>query len=151
MTATGIGIAKRLGREQLRGIETAVGQVNTTMVALLGPVRRSALLKVATIDGDTTDVQVYGRHKQRAECNHAGQRNLRPHIGFWAEAGVPLAAELMAGAADARSNCVELLDRAIAALPEGGADRPGPLGRRLLRRRARARLRGTQGAVRDRR
>jgi hypothetical protein len=45
------------------------------MVGLLGQVRRSALLKVATIDGDTTDVQVCGRHKQRVEYNHAGQRN----------------------------------------------------------------------------
>jgi hypothetical protein len=118
-STTAAGIARRFGEQQLRGIETAIGQVNTTMVGLGGPVRRSALLKVATIDGDTTDVEVYGRHKEHAEYNHAGQRNLRPHIGFWAEAGVPLAAELMAGAADPRSNCVQLLDRAIAALPAG--------------------------------
>lgn len=38
---------------------------------------------------------------------------------LWAEAGVPLAGELMSGAADPRSNCVELLDRSIAALPAG--------------------------------
>jgi hypothetical protein len=118
-STTAAGIARRFGTEQLRGIETAIGQVNTRLVGLVGQVRRSALLKVATIDGDTTDVEVYGRHKEQVEYNHAGQRNLRPHIGFWAEAGVPLAAELMAGAADARSNCVQLLDRAIAALPEG--------------------------------
>ena len=59
-----------------------------------------------------------GRRKQ-VEYNHTGQRNLRAHIGFWAEAGVPLAAQLMAGAADPRSNAVEMLDRAIAALPPG--------------------------------
>lgn len=118
-STTAAGIARRFGAEQLGGIETAIGQVNTAMVGLVAPVRRSALLKVATIDGDTTDVEVYGRHKERVEYNHAGQRNLRPHIGFWAEAGVPLAAELMAGAADPRSNCIELLDRAIAALPDG--------------------------------
>lgn len=118
-STTAAGIARRFGPEQLRGIEPAIGAVNTTMVGLVGQVRRSALLKVATIDGDTTDVEVYGRHKEQVEYNHAGQRNLRPHIGFWAEAGVPLAAELMAGAADPRSNCVELLDRAIAALPDG--------------------------------
>jgi hypothetical protein len=118
-STTAAGIARRFGDEQLRGIETALGQVNTSVVGLVGPVRRSALLKVATIDGDTTDVEVYGRHKEQVEYNHAGQRNLRPHITFWAEAGVPLAAELMAGAADPRSNCVQLLDRAIAALPDG--------------------------------
>jgi hypothetical protein len=118
-STTAAGIARRFDKQQLRGVETAIGQVNTRMIGLVAPVRRSALLKVATIDGDTTDVEVYGRHKERVEYNHAGQRNLRPHIGFWAEAGVPLAAELMAGAADARSNCIELLDRAIAALPDG--------------------------------
>lgn len=118
-STTAAGIAKRFTASRLRGIETAVGQVNTTMVGLLGPVRRSALLKVATIDGDTTDVEVYGRQKQKVEYSHGGQRNLRPHIGFWAEAGVPLAAELMPGAGDPRSNCVELLDRAISALPDG--------------------------------
>jgi hypothetical protein len=78
-STTAAGIARRFGRQQLRGVETALGQVNTRLVGLVGPVRRSALLKVATIDGDTTDVEVYGRHKQRAEYNHAGQRNLRPH------------------------------------------------------------------------
>lgn len=118
-STTAAGIAKRFIAVHLRGIETAVGQVNTTMVALVGQVRRSALLKVATIDGDTTDVEVYGRTKQQAQYSHSGQRNLRPHIGFWAEAGVPLAAELMPGADDPRSNCVDLLDRSIAALPAG--------------------------------
>lgn len=32
---------------------------------------------------------------------------------------MPLAAELMPGADDPRSNCVQMLDRSIAALPEG--------------------------------
>lgn len=118
-STTAAGIARRFRAEHLRGIETALGVVNTRLVALVGQVRRSALLKTATIDGDTTDVEVFGRRKEKAEYSHGGQRNLRPHLGFWAEAGVPLAAELMAGAADPRSNCVELLDRAIAALPEG--------------------------------
>ena len=116
---TAAGIARRFGEAQLRGIETAIGAVNTRMVAVTGQVRRSALLKVATIDGDTTDVEVFGRQKEKAEYSHGGQRNLRPHIGFWAEGGVPLAAELMPGAADPRSNCVDLLDRSIAALPQG--------------------------------
>lgn len=118
-STTAAGIARRFTAEHLRGIETAIGQVNNRMVSLVGQVRRSALLKVATIDGDTTDVEVFGRLKANAEYNHTGQRNLRPHLGFWAEAGVPLAGELMAGAADPRSNCVDLLDRSIAALPDG--------------------------------
>ena len=105
--------------DTLRGIETAIGEINSRLVTLVGQVRRTSLLKTATIDGDTTDVEVFGRLKQKAEYNHSGQRNLRPHLGFWAEAGVPLAGELMAGAADPRSNCVALLDRSIAALPDG--------------------------------
>jgi DDE family transposase len=118
-STTAAGIARRFSAEHLRGIETAIGQITNRMVSLVGQVRRSALLKVATIDGDTTDVEVFGRLKENAEYNHTGQRNLRPHLGFWAEAGVPLAGELMPGAGDPRSNCVELLDRSIAALPEG--------------------------------
>jgi hypothetical protein len=118
-STTAAGIARRFADHHLRGIETAIAEVNTRMVSLAGQVRRSALLKVATIDGDTTDVEVFGRQKEKAEYSHGGQRNLRPHLGFWAEAGVPLAGELMAGAADPRSNCVQLLDRSIAALPTG--------------------------------
>lgn len=118
-STTAAGVAKRFTAAQLRAVETAVGQVNTAMVALTSPVRASTLLKVVTIDGDTTDVEVYGRTKEHAEYHHNGQRNLRPHIAFWAEAGVPLAAELMPGADDPCSNCVDMLDRAIAALPAG--------------------------------
>jgi len=118
-STTAAGIAKRFTGTHLGGVEAAVGQVNTAMVSLVGQVRASTLLKVATIDGDTTDVEVYGRTKEHAEYNHGGARNLRPHIGFWAEAGVPLAAELMPGADDPRSNCVDMLDRSIAALPDG--------------------------------
>lgn len=118
-STTAAGIAKTFTGEHLAGIEAAIGQVNTTMVSLVGQVRASSLLKVATIDGDTTDVEVYGRTKEHAEYNHSGQRNLRPHIGFWAEPGLPLAAELMPGANDPRSNCVQMLDRSIAALPAG--------------------------------
>lgn len=118
-STTAAGIARRFTAEHLRGVETAIGEVNSRMLALVGQVRRTSLLKTATIDGDTTDVEVFGRLKENAGYNHTGQRNLRPHLGFWAEAGVPLAGELMAGAADPRSNCVQLLDRAIAALPVG--------------------------------
>ncbi|HVI34619.1 MAG TPA: transposase, partial [Gaiellales bacterium] len=118
-STTAAGIARRFTTEHLRGIETAIGEVNNRVVSLVGQVRRSALLKVATIDGDTTDVEVFGRCKDNAAYNHSGQRNLRPHLCLWAEAGVPLAGELMAGAADPRSNCVAVLERAIAALPDG--------------------------------
>ena len=71
-STTAAGIARRFGAEQLRGIEAAIGQVNARLVELVGQVRRSALLKVATIDGDTTDVEVFGRLKEKAAYSHGG-------------------------------------------------------------------------------
>ena len=118
-STTAAGIAKRFTGQHLGAVEEAIGQINTEMVSRLGLVRRMSLLRCATIDGDTTDVEVYGRTKQKSAYTHTGQRNLRPHIGFWAEAGVPLAAELMGGAEDPRANCVDMLERSIAALPAG--------------------------------
>ncbi|WP_125614405.1 IS1380 family transposase [Specibacter cremeus] len=118
-STTAAGIAKRFTSEHLRGIETAIGQINTTMVALLPEVRRATLLKVATIDGDATDIEVYGRTKEKAAHAYTGALTLRAHVGFWAEASVPVAAELMGGTEDPRSNAVDLLDRSVAALPTG--------------------------------
>lgn len=118
-STTAAGIAKRFTDERLAGIEAGIGAVNTEFVSRLSLVRRTSLLQVATIDGDATDVQVYGRTKEKAAHAYTGALTLRPHIGFWAEAGVPLTAELMGGTEDPRSNCVELLERAITALPAG--------------------------------
>lgn len=44
---TAAGIARRFPGKHLAGIETAIGQINTRMLALVGQVRRSSLLKVA--------------------------------------------------------------------------------------------------------
>lgn len=118
-STTAYGIAKRFTTGQLVGIETGIGRINTAVVDRLPLVRRNSLLKTATIDGDATDVEVYGRTKDKAAHAYTGALTLRGHIGFWAEAGVPLAAELMGGTEDPRANCVDILDRAIAALPTG--------------------------------
>lgn len=118
-STTAAGIAKRFSDEHLAGIEAGIGRINTTMVSLLPLVRRNSLLKVATIDGDGTDIEVYGRSKEKAKHAYTGALTLRAHIAHWAEAGVPLAAELMGGTEDPRSNAVEILDRAIGALPAG--------------------------------
>lgn len=118
-STTAAGIAKRFTGEHLARIEAAVGVVNERVLSLVGQVRRSALTRVATIDGDTTDVEVYGPTKQRSAHAYTGARVLRPHITFWAEAGVPLAAELSGGTEDPRASCVDMLDRALAGLPAG--------------------------------
>lgn len=118
-STTAAGIAKRFTGEHLRAVEAAVGVINTEWVCRLPAVRRGLLLHTATIDGDTTDVEVYGRSKQDAAHAYTGALNLRPHLCLWAEAGVPLAGELMGGTDDPRASCVAMLDRAIAALPAG--------------------------------
>jgi Transposase DDE domain group 1 len=114
-------LAKRLTATHLAGIENAIGMVNARVLALVPARRRIELLAAATIDGDTTDVEVYGRDKQDAVYNYQGQRAYRPHIAFWAEGGVSLAADLMKADEDPRPVAAQLLDRAIAQLPPGVA------------------------------
>jgi len=118
-STTWAGIAKRFTATQLAGIGAALKVINTGWVNRLPAVRRGALLREVTIDGDSTDVEVYGRTKDGAAHAYTGALTLRPHIGHWAEAGIPLAAELLGGKEDPRSSVVDLLDRAIAALPDG--------------------------------
>src|SRR4051794_7616280 len=66
---------------------------------------------------DATDVEVYGRCKQGVAFNHQGQRVGRPHVALWADTAVVLAADLGDGRDDPRATCVDLLGRALAALP----------------------------------
>lgn len=118
-STTWAGNAKRFTDEHLAGMAAALNVINTRFVNGLPATRRNRLLGAVTIDGDSTDVEVYGRTKQGAKHAHTGALTLRPHIAHWAEAGVPLAAVLMGGTDDPRSNVAGVLDAAIAALPEG--------------------------------
>jgi hypothetical protein len=116
-STTAAGLARRLSDGQWRAVETAVGEVHTAMLALLPAQRATALCEQVTIDLDTTDVEVYGRHKRGVAFNHQGQRVGRPHVATWAETSTVLAADLMAGNEDPRPHAPELLGRALAALP----------------------------------
>jgi hypothetical protein len=116
-STTAAGLARRLSDGQWRAVETAVGDVHTAMLALLPAQRATALCEQVTIDLDTTDVEVYGRHKRGVAFNHQGQRVGRPHVGTWAETSTVLAADLMAGNEDPRPHAPQLLRRALAALP----------------------------------
>ncbi|MEO7126435.1 MAG: hypothetical protein ABI382_12005 [Nakamurella sp.] len=91
--ATTTQVAKRFLPTHFAGIEAGIGVVNTRMLVLVSPARRQQLLTAATIDGDTTDVEVYGSKKQGAVYNYQGQRAYHCHIGFWAEASVSVAAD----------------------------------------------------------
>jgi hypothetical protein len=116
-STTAAGLARRLSAGQWRAVETGVGDVHAAMLALLPAERAAALCAQVTIDLDTTDVEVYGRHKRGVAHNHQGQRCGRPHVATWAETATVLAADLMAGNQDPRRHAAELLGRALAALP----------------------------------
>lgn len=66
---------------------------------------------------DSTDVEVYGSRKQGVAYNYAGQRAGRPHLATWAEAGLTVAADLLAGNDDVRPRAAAMLRRALAAVP----------------------------------
>lgn len=118
-STTWAGNAKRFTNDHLAGLPAAMKMINTRWVNRLPVARRGTLLGEVTIDGDATDVEVYGRTKQAAAHAYTGALTLRSHIAHWAEAGVPLTAELMGGTQDPRANAVTVLDSAIAALPDG--------------------------------
>jgi len=98
-------------------VETGIGDVHAAMLALLPEQQAARLCATVTIDLDTTDVEVYGRHKRGVAFNHQGQRVGRPHVATWAETATVLAADLMTGNEDPRPHAAELLGRALAGLP----------------------------------
>jgi Transposase DDE domain group 1 len=117
---TASGLARRLSDTQWAAVETGIGDVHATALAMLAaraPARAAALCESVTIDLDTTDVEVYGRRKRGVAFNHQGQRVGRPHVATWADTATVLAADLLAGNEDPRRDAPALLRRALAALP----------------------------------
>jgi Transposase DDE domain group 1 len=105
--------------EAWAGVERGVAGATQRMLELLPPQRVESLLGAVTIDMDTTDVEVYGRKKRGVAYNYQGQRCGRPHVASWAETGLTLAADLLAGDQDPRPDAAGLLRRALARLPRG--------------------------------
>ena len=122
-------LARRFGTEQLAGIESANAEVIARAVGLLPAARTGKLQAALTIDMDSTDVEVYGPRKQGVAYNYAGQRAGRPHLATWAEAGVTVAAELLAGNDDVRPRAAGMLHRALAAIPQQVRDALAEAGR----------------------
>ena len=119
-STTAASLARRFGDTQIAGIETAVGALVARATRLLAARQRRTLTSIRpTIDLDPTEVEVYGTAKQGIGWNYLGQRAGRPLLATWAEAGVALAAELLAGDADPRPHAPGLLRRALAGLPAG--------------------------------
>jgi DDE family transposase len=119
-STTAAGLARRLSDGQWRAVETGLGNIAAAALdalAAVAPQRARQLREAVTIDLDTTDVEVYGRHKRGVAFNHQGQRVGRPHVATWAQTATVLAADLMSGRDDPRPYAPELLRRALAALP----------------------------------
>ncbi|MGC4190552.1 MAG: IS1380 family transposase [Thermomicrobiales bacterium] len=117
-STTAAGLARRFGPEHLAGVESALADLAQRAVALLPAERKTALSAKATIDLDSTDVEVYGSKKEGVACNYRGQRSGRPHLATWAEAGLTVAADLLAGNDDVRPRAADMLRRALAGIPE---------------------------------
>ena len=119
-STTVAGLARRFSDGQWRAVETGLGNIAAAALdtlARVAPQRAVLLSQTVRIDLDTTDVEVYGRHKRGVAFNHQGQRVGRPHVATWAETATVLAADLMSGRDDPRPHASELLRRALAALP----------------------------------
>ncbi len=117
-STTAGSLARRFDDQRLAGIETGAANLADRAYRLLPLERRVRLKAKATLDLDSTDVEVYGSRKQGVAYNYAGQRAGRPHLGTWAEAGLTTAAELLAGNDDVRPRAAAMLRRGLAGIPE---------------------------------
>ena len=118
-------LARRFGSAQLAGIELALSNIYTRWLTVApAAVRAPLVLRDPTIDLDASDIEVYGKTKQGVGWNYAGVRCGRVHLASWAQAELPLAADLMAGNDDVRPGAGELLRRALKVLPAQVCGRP---------------------------
>lgn len=119
-STTAGSLARRFGADRLAGVEAAWAGVTGRVVASL-PERRRAELRATrpTVDLDPTEVEVYGTRKDGVAYDYLGQRAGRAFLATWAEAGVVLGAELLAGDEDPRPAAPDLVAWAVSALPEG--------------------------------
>jgi Transposase DDE domain group 1 len=124
-STTAASLARRFGPEQLAGIEAGNAALLERVLPLLPQARRDALVAAGpTIDVDSTDVEVYGPRKRGVAFNYRGQRAGRPHLATWAQAGVTVSADLLAGNDDVQPRAADLLRRALAAIPAEVSGRP---------------------------
>jgi len=72
--------------------------------------------RVATLDIDAT---VLASSKRAAKPTYAGQRGYQPSVALWAEQDLIVAEEFRDGNVSASSGNDRVIERALAALPEG--------------------------------
>jgi Transposase DDE domain group 1 len=120
-STTAVQLAKRFGSMQFAGVEEGVGELVCRVLGVLPAGRRQWLRAGgATIDLDGTDVECYGTRKDGIVYSYKGARAGRPHVATWAEAGVVLAADLLAGDEDPRPGAGALIDRSMDTLRAAG-------------------------------
>jgi hypothetical protein len=120
-STTAASLAARFGPARIAGIEEGIGEIVCRAVGALPVARRMALRGgAATLDLDATEVEVYGPAKQGIAYNYKGQRSGRPHVASWAEAGVVVAADLLAGNEDPRAGAAELIGRGVDTIRAAG-------------------------------
>ncbi len=122
---TAARLAGRFGPAHLSGIESVLSEVYTRWLRVVpAQVRAPLVLRDPTIDLDASDIEVYGSSKQGIGWNYAGTRSGRVHLASWAQAELPLAADLIAGNDDVRPRAGDLLARALKSLPVQVCGRP---------------------------
>jgi hypothetical protein len=120
-STTAVELAGRFTPMRLAGIEEGVGEIACRVIGLLPAARRAALRGgTVTIDLDGTDVECYGSKKDGIAYSYKGARAGRPHVATWAEAGIVLAADLLAGDEDPRPGAGSLIERSMDTLKAAG-------------------------------
>ena len=119
-STTAASLARRFGPDELAGIEAAWAETAARALELAAPVERDRLVaQRPTIDLDSTEIEVFGRHKRGVAYNYLGQLAGRVLLATWAEAGTALACDLMAGNDDPRRAAPDVVTAAIAGMPAG--------------------------------
>ena len=122
---TAARLGGRFGPVQLAGIEASLSELYTRWLTRVpAQVRAPLVLHDPTIHLDASDIEVYGPTKQGVGWNYAGVRCGRVHLASWAQAELPLAADLMAGNDDVRPSACALLARALTSMPTQVCGRP---------------------------
>jgi Transposase DDE domain group 1 len=114
---TALQLAKRFRRCLCQAVERGLARAGQRLDRALG---RDPSEPV-TIDLDATVLEVYGRGKQGASRNRAGQLSFAPHVAFWAQRGRALTGELVAGNREKLSarEAAVICRRALRLLPGG--------------------------------
>lgn len=115
--ATALQLAKRFRRCLCQAVERGLARAGERLDRALGRDPGEPV----TIDLDATVLEVYGRGKQGASRNRAGQLSFAPHVAFWAQRGRALCGELVSGNREKLSarEAARICRRALRMLPTG--------------------------------